>query len=189
MSSFRVTAAEVDKVAPWCGTIPRLATNMGRFFCCSANAQNSRRFPRSAAPGCATTISPIRVEIRSTTARGRYARPPPGINPVMNRIHPYRRLGALTLLAVAAAGLAAGCTDDDNAPATAAAAPDSGGAEPKTVDGARAAAQTVFDRFSGGDFAGAWDMYTQAGKQAISQADYVELNNVCSRKGIAIQLT
>jgi hypothetical protein len=47
----------------------------------------------------------------------------------------------------------------------------------------------MFDRFSGGDFAGAWDMYTAKGKQAISKADYVKLNETCSRKGIAIQLT
>ena len=32
-------------------------------------------------------------------------------------------------------------------------------------------------------------MYTEAGKQAISKDDYVKLNQACSRKGLAIQLT
>jgi len=106
----------------------------------------------------------------------------------MNHNHPFRRIGALTLVAVAAIGFSAACSDDD-APAGNSAAAAAGGPEPKTIDGAKAAAQTVFDRFSGGDFAGAWDMYTAAGKKAISKDDYVKLNAVCSRKGLAIQLT
>ncbi|GIF03638.1 hypothetical protein [Actinoplanes siamensis] len=99
---------------------------------------------------------------------------------------PYRRLAVLALAAVSALGVTAACSSGDDDKANAAAA---GGPEPKTVDGAKAAAQTVFDRFSGGDFAGAWDMYTSAGKQAISKDDYVKLNQACSRKGLAIQLT
>ena len=106
----------------------------------------------------------------------------------MNRSHPSRRFGALALAAAAALTFTAACTKDSDAPAGAAAAA-ADGPEPKTVDGARTAAQTVFDRFSGGDFAGAWEMYTAAGKAAISEADYVKLNEVCSRKGLAIQLT
>ena len=107
----------------------------------------------------------------------------------MNHNHPYRRLGALALAAAATLTFSAACTGDEEAPAGNAAAAAGGGPEPKTVEGARAAAQTVFDRFSGGDFAGAWDMYTAAGKQAISKDDYVKLNEACSRKGLAIQLT
>jgi hypothetical protein len=95
---------------------------------------------------------------------------------------PFRRLGALTLATAAALSFSAGCTGDDEDPAA-------DGAEPKTVDGAKAAAQTVFDRFSGGDFAGAWEMYTAKGKQAISREDYIKLNQACSRKGLAISLT
>ena len=106
----------------------------------------------------------------------------------MNHIHPFRRLAAVVLIAAAALGVTSACTKDDS-PAGNAAAAAAGGPEPKTIDGARSAAQTVFDRFSGGDFAGAWDMYTAAGKAAISQADYVKLNQACSRKGLAIQLT
>jgi hypothetical protein len=107
----------------------------------------------------------------------------------MNRNHPFRRLGALALIAVAALSFTAGCSGDDEAPAGNAAAAAAGGPEPKTIDGAKTAAQTVFDRFSGGDFAGAWEMYTAKGKQAISKDDYVKLNTACSRKGLAIQLT
>src|SRR4051794_25071365 len=108
----------------------------------------------------------------------------------MNHIHPFRRLGALALAGVAALSFSAACSDDSpKAPAGNAAAAAAGGPEPKTVDGAKAAAQTVFDRFSGGDFAGAWEMYTAKGKQAISKDDYVKLNTACSRKGLAIQLT
>jgi hypothetical protein len=107
----------------------------------------------------------------------------------MNHNHPFRRLGALALIAVAALSFTAGCSGDDEAPAGNAAAAAAGGPEPKTIDGAKTAAQTVFDRFSGGDFAGAWEMYTAKGKQAISKDDYVKLNTACSRKGLAIQLT
>ena len=107
----------------------------------------------------------------------------------MNRSHPFRRSGALALAAATTLTFTAGCSGDDNAPAGNAAAAAPGGPEPKTIEGARAAAQTVFDRFSGGDFAGAWDMYTAAGKAAISKEDYVKLNEACSRKGLAIQLT
>ena len=107
----------------------------------------------------------------------------------MNHNHPFRRLGALALIAAAAFSFTAGCSGDDEDPAGNAAAAAAGGPEPKTVEGAKAAAQTVFDRFSGGDFAGAWDMYTAKGKQAISKADYVKLNEACSRKGLAISLT
>lgn len=106
----------------------------------------------------------------------------------MNHNHPLRRISALTLVAVAAVSLSTGCSGDD-APAGNAAAAAAAGPEPKTIDGAKAAAQTVFDRFSGGDFAGAWEMYTAAGKKSISKDDYVKLNSVCSRKGLAIQLT
>ncbi|AEV87546.1 hypothetical protein ACWT_6534 [Actinoplanes sp. SE50] len=102
---------------------------------------------------------------------------------------PYRRITVLALAAVATLGVTSACSGGDDAPAGNAAAAAAGGPEPKTLDGAKAAAQTVFDRFSGGDFAGAWEMYTSAGKQAISKDDYVKLNQACSRKGLAITLT
>jgi hypothetical protein len=105
----------------------------------------------------------------------------------MNHSTPFRRLGALSLVAVAALTVTTACSDDSDEQAGSSAA--AGGPEPKTLDGAKIAAQTVFDRFSGGDFGGAWDMYTATGKQAISKADYVKLNEACSRKGLSIQLS
>ncbi|WP_430780035.1 hypothetical protein [Actinoplanes sp. G11-F43] len=107
----------------------------------------------------------------------------------MDTRHPIRRLGALALAAAATLTFAAACSDEPEETAGNAAAAAAGGPEPKTLDGAKAAAQTVFDRFSGGDFAGAWEMYTSAGKQSISKDDYIKLNTACSRKGLAIQLT
>ncbi|GAA2649404.1 hypothetical protein [Paractinoplanes durhamensis] len=106
----------------------------------------------------------------------------------MNPNHPIRRLSAVALIAAAALTLVTACTSDEE-PAGNAAAAAAGGPEPKTVEGAKVAAQTVFDRFAGGDFGGAWDMYTSAGKQSISKDDYIKLNQACSRKGLAIQLT
>ena len=105
------------------------------------------------------------------------------------------RLGALALAAAAALTLITACSGDDEPAGNAAwAAATSGpepepGPEPRTVDGAKAAARTVFDRFAGGDFAGAWEMYTTAGRAAITRSDYVKLNQACARKGLAIQLT
>src|SRR5689334_20366043 len=107
----------------------------------------------------------------------------------MNHNHPIRRFGALALVAAAALTFASACSGGDDAPAGTAAQAAAAGPEPRTIDGAKAAAQTVFDRFSGGDFAGAWDMYTDAGKKAITKADYVKLNTACSRKGLAITLS
>jgi hypothetical protein len=93
---------------------------------------------------------------------------------------------ALTLIVVTVLTCATACTGGQpEAPAGSA----SGGPEPKTLEAAKAAAQTTFDRFSGGDFAGAWEMYTVAGQAAITRDDYIKLNEACARKGLAIQLS
>jgi hypothetical protein len=107
----------------------------------------------------------------------------------MNHDHPIRRLGALALAAATALTLATACSGGDDKPEGSAAQAAANGTEPKTIDGAKAAAQTLFDRFASGDFAGTWDMYTAAGQAAISKDDFVKLNDACSRKGLAIQLT
>ena len=107
----------------------------------------------------------------------------------MNRNHPIRRLAALAAVAAAVISFSSGCSDDADADAGKAAAAAANGPQPKTLDAAKIAAQTMFDRFSGGDFAGAWEMYTDAGKKAITKADYVKLNEACARKGLAITLT
>jgi hypothetical protein len=107
----------------------------------------------------------------------------------MDHNHPSRRLTAIALIAAAVVSFAAGCSDDAQTPTGNAAAAAAGGPEPKTLEGAKIAAQTVFDRFSGGDFAGVWEMHSAKAKQTITKADYVKLNETCSRKGVAIQLT
>ncbi|MCU7725070.1 hypothetical protein ODJ79_15190 [Actinoplanes sp. KI2] len=107
----------------------------------------------------------------------------------MNHDHPIRRLGALALTAAAALALVTACSGSDDKPEGSAAQAAANGTEPKTIDGAKAAAQTVFDRFASGDYAGTWDMYTAAGQAAISRDDFVKLNDACSRRGLAIQLT
>jgi hypothetical protein len=53
--------------------------------------------------------------------------------------------------------------------------------EPMTTQAAQATAQEWFTRESAGDWAGAWELYTDEGRAAISQADYVRLNTTCPR--------
>lgn len=105
----------------------------------------------------------------------------------MTHKHPFRRLSAVAMIAAAVVVLSAGCSDDSAAEAGKPAA--AGGPQPKTLDAAKLAAQTTFDRFSGGDFAGAWEMYSDKAKKTITKDDYVKLNETCSRKGLAITLT
>jgi hypothetical protein len=52
-------------------------------------------------------------------------------------------------------------------------------AQPKTEAAVTAAAQEAFDRYIAGDFAGSWQMYTAAGRAAVTQADYVRFNTAC----------
>jgi hypothetical protein len=50
------------------------------------------------------------------------------------------------------------------------------------VRAARAAAQEAFDRYSSGDYAGAWETYTDEGRAEISQANFVAFNTRCPPK-------
>jgi hypothetical protein len=52
-------------------------------------------------------------------------------------------------------------------------------AEPRTLDAAKALAQREGDAYAAGDWAGAWDLWTKAGKAAISRANYVRLHTTC----------
>src|SRR5689334_2057694 len=104
------------------------------------------------APGeTVTGVTGVRASVRNPSPQGlaRYAGRSIDIKRCMNHSHPFRRLGALALIAVAALSLTTACTDDkEAAPAGNAAAAAAGGPQPKTIEGAKAAAQTVFDRFS-----------------------------------------
>lgn len=62
-------------------------------------------------------------------------------------------------------------------------------AEPMTTDAAKAAAQEFFDRHTSGDFAGAWELYSDEGKAAITQADYVRFKESCPGvQGIKVKI-
>lgn len=103
----------------------------------------------------------------------------------------------LTIAAVtfAALTLATGCSDkpqpaDSPPPATTSAASPTPAAEPRTADAARAAAQREFDAYAAGDWAGAWDLWTAAGKQAMPRADYVRLHTECKTlTGLTFEIT
>lgn len=51
--------------------------------------------------------------------------------------------------------------------------------EPRTVEAARSVVELSFDRYMGGDYAGAWDLYSAEGKAAISRSEYVRLLTAC----------
>ena len=55
--------------------------------------------------------------------------------------------------------------------------------DPRIAAAARAA-QEAMNRQLSGDYGGAWDTYTAAGKAAISRADFVRLQTACPPKGL-----
>lgn len=62
------------------------------------------------------------------------------------------------------------------------------GAEPKTLDAAKAAAQRAVDRFASGDAAGAWDLMSTAAKGLITKADYVAFYSACPSRGVTFEV-
>ena len=106
----------------------------------------------------------------------------------MTHIHPFRRIATAALIAVAARRLTPPRTTAAPAGHTAGGAPPP---PPEVVD-LLPWKHMVYSGpidIAGRDYAGAWELYTAAGQAAISQADYVKLNEACSRKGLAITLT
>jgi hypothetical protein len=63
------------------------------------------------------------------------------------------------------------------------------GNEPKTLEAATTAAQEVADRLTSGDFAGVWLMLSKQVRDNISQADYVTLQNACTKTGLPARVT
>ncbi len=51
--------------------------------------------------------------------------------------------------------------------------------EPQTAEAARATAQRYLDRAAGGDYAGAWDLLSTAGKRAVSRDTLVAYYEAC----------
>lgn len=102
---------------------------------------------------------------------------------------------------VAAALMLAACSSNSEAPAPAAAptspasesastsAPASPPASPEdAIDAATKVAQEEADRYSAEDYAGSWDLWTNEGKAAISQADYVKYHEVCPGPGVSYKV-
>lgn len=56
--------------------------------------------------------------------------------------------------------------------------------DPEAVN---AAAQEQADRFSSGDFAGAWEMWTDDAKAAVPQEAYVEYSEACAGTGMPLE--
>lgn len=79
-----------------------------------------------------------------------------------------------TAIALGAVLLAAACSGDDG----------NGG-----KDAARAAAQEQADRFTSGDFGGAWDMWTAEAQSVMSREDYVEFSKTCSETGAPLDVS
>jgi hypothetical protein len=65
--------------------------------------------------------------------------------------------------------------------------------EPKTLEAATATAQELANRFTSGDYAGAWEMKSKQLRDNLSEADYVTYNNTCTKhnalNGIPITVT
>jgi hypothetical protein len=91
-------------------------------------------------------------------------------------------------LCLAAAGLA-GCastTPAASGPGSAASANRAAGVD--NPEAATATAQTEFGLLAGGDYGGAWDLWSQAAQQSITRTDFVALNTACPNKGVPVQV-
>ncbi|WP_237569638.1 hypothetical protein [Mycolicibacterium lacusdiani] len=74
---------------------------------------------------------------------------------------------------------ASGSQSDAATSSTAPAAPTKPEGQPKTLEAATAAEQENADRYSSGDFAGQWLLYSKQLRDAISQEDYVRFAERC----------
>jgi hypothetical protein len=55
-------------------------------------------------------------------------------------------------------------------------------------EAATATAQTEFGLLAGGDYGGAWDLWSQAAQRAITRTDFVALNTACPQRGVPVQV-
>jgi hypothetical protein len=94
-----------------------------------------------------------------------------------------------TLVLIAALGLA-GCASSAPAatgPGSAASANQAAGV--RSLEAARATAQTEFGLLAGGDYGGAWDLWSDQAKQAVSRADFIARSTACPPgKGVMTQV-
>ena len=52
-------------------------------------------------------------------------------------------------------------------------------AEPRTEAAVRTAATEEFDSYAAGDYGAAWDLWSAAGKKAVSRTNYLRLHRLC----------
>jgi hypothetical protein len=85
---------------------------------------------------------------------------------------------------------AAGCSDKGDKPESASDRPTvEVTAQPQDAQAARVAAEQVFDNLSTGDWAGAWDQWTDSAKTSIGKDAYIELVATCTRQHGQYQVT
>lgn len=63
-----------------------------------------------------------------------------------------------------------------------------GGSDADSESALEDAAQEQADRYSSGDYAGAWDMWTDAAKEVMSQDDYVTYSEACAGAGAPLEV-
>ncbi len=61
-------------------------------------------------------------------------------------------------------------------------------AEPKTATAVKAMAQEEADRYSAGDWEGAWELWTAEGKAAVTAEDYARFHDTCSTSGVPLKV-
>lgn len=63
-----------------------------------------------------------------------------------------------------------------------------GGDASEDPDALEDAAREQADRFTSGDFAGAWDMWTDDAKAVMSQGDYETFGKACANGGVPLEV-
>lgn len=97
-----------------------------------------------------------------------------------------RGLAGILLTGLLLAGCGGGSEDG---PAAAKPEGEAVKAEPRTKEAVEATAKEQADRYASGDFKGTWDMWTKAGKAAISRDDYAEMAETCELGGVPLEVS
>lgn len=64
-----------------------------------------------------------------------------------------------------------------------------GSDDSSSEDAVEKAAQEQADRYTSGDYGGAWDMWTDDAKEAFSRDDYIALNEACGTAGAPLEVS
>ena len=97
-------------------------------------------------------------------------------------------LSALATLPVLGLGLC-GCAERPATPAGPGSASSANrAAAVANPEAATATAQTEFGLLAGGDYGGAWDLWSQAAQQSITRTDFIALNTACPQHGVPVEV-